>query len=262
MPEKAISRRGDLWKLGRHRLLCGDATSTRDVERLLEGHNVDVAWSDIPYGIDYSSGREQIVRHKAYGKIEGDRNPNIGRYAEAVLSLKAQDEWVCCSPVNMGPALAAFDRRGGVNAIVVWKKPAPGLGYQWIRRYCEFLLFSTQRSKPKNELSEFDCWEIGTDPKQEYQHGTQKPVALVKRSLQFSPGKVVVDLFLGSGTTLIACEQLGRVCRAIEIEPLYVDVAVQRWCEFTGKDAVRENDGKKWSALVKIRNRKSGRKET
>ncbi len=250
-PNPAV-RPGDVWVCGRHRVMCGDSTSAEDRGRLLDGRTVDVAWSDIPYGIDYQGGRSQIVAQKPYGRIEGDKEASdIGVFTQAVMSLEATDTWVACSPLNLGPALAPFDQAGGVNAIIVWKKPAPGLGYQWVRRYCEFILFRTERKKTRASDSEFDHWEVATDPRQDYQHGTQKPVALVERSLKFSPGDVVADLFLGSGTTLIAAHAQKRVCLGMDIDPAFVDVALRRWQEFSGETAML--DGVPYAAIAKAR---------
>jgi hypothetical protein len=144
------------------------------------------------------------------------------------LALNASDVWVCVSPINLGPALFEFDADGGVNAIVVWDKKRPGLGYQWIRRQCEFILFKTTRKKPKNAASEFDLWSLSTDDPKTYQHAAQKPVELIRRAFHLSPGQLVADPFVGSGATLVACEQTGRLGRGMEIEPKYVGVTLER----------------------------------
>ena len=239
MPEKVetICKTGDLWQLGNHRLLCGDATKREDVERLMGGEKADMVFTDPPYGIDYSGGRTQVVRHKPYGRIQGDKEANVSHFIEAILSVKARDIWVCCSPVNLAPVLRPFDILGGVNAIIVWDKGNVGLGYQWVRRRCEFIIFWTSRDKPKEAESEQDLWEIPTDDKRMLQHGAQKPVALVERAIKFSNGAIVLDPFGGSGSTLIACQKLGRRCFMMEIEPFYCDVIIQRWQNFTGQKA-------------------------
>jgi len=241
VPEQVetICKAGDLWELGNHRLLCGDATVEADVARLMANEKVDMVFTDPPYGIDYSGGRTQVVRHKPYGRIEGDGDSDISSFVEAVLALQARDIWLCCSPVNLAPALRPFDLTGGINAIIIWDKGNIGLGYQWVRRQCEFILFWTSRRKPKEGDSEKDLWDIATDDKKQLQHGSQKPVALIERALKFSQLRNVADLFGGSGSTLIACEKLGRKCRMMEIDEHYCDVIITRWQNFTGKQAVK-----------------------
>jgi len=240
-PTESKSVKGDLWSLGNHRLLCGDATVITDVERLMGGEKADMVFTDPPYGIDYSGGRTQVVKHKTYGKIQGDAEQDISYFIEAILSIDASDKWVCCSPVNLPPALRPFDTIGGVNAIVVWDKGRPGLGYQWIRRQCEFILFSTKRQKHKEDKSELDLWSISVDAGKDYQHGTQKPVALAERAINYSSKvkDIVLDPYGGSGFTLIACEKLDRRCCMIEIAPHYCDVIIERWQNYTGKKAVK-----------------------
>lgn len=250
---KPIIRMGDLVILGRHRVLCGDSCKVEDVERLMGGKKADTEWADPPYGIDYSGGRTQVVSHKPYGKIAGDDNPDVSLFVEAAFNTEAKDIWVCCSPVNLAPFLRIFDKHGGVNAVVIWKKPAPGLGYQWIRRYCEFILFWTKRPKSKAESSEFDWWEIATDNSIDYQHGAQKPVELIVRALQFSIGQNVYDPFLGSGSSLIACHQTNRILFGCDIEPRYIQVTTQRWINFAGKQeevkVIRDGQEYGWGEL-------------
>ena len=198
--------------------MCGDSTKREDVERLMGGDGADIVFSDIPYGIDYSGGRTQVVRHKPYGKIEGDDIDDVSIFVYPLIDLHALDVWVCCSPINLAPALRPFDESGGVDAIIVWDKKSPGLGYQWIRRQTEFILFRSERVKEKQEQSEFDLWSISRDNTSEYIHGNQKPIELVTRALRFSApcGNVVVDLYAGSGSTLVAAQNLGMRCRANE----------------------------------------------
>lgn len=238
---ESISRRGDLWQLGNHRLLCGDATVITDVDRLMGGEKADMVFTDPPYGIDYSGGRTQTVAKKPYGKIQGDANLDIHEFVNSIIAAaNGSDYYVCLSPINCKEVLPLF---ADLQGIIVWKKPQPGLGYQWIRRYCEFIIFGTGRDKHKSDASEFDFWDIDTDPKNEYQHGTQKPVALSSRAIRFSSSfkGIVLDPFGGSGSTLIACEKLNRRCYMMEIDEHYCDVIIQRWQDFTGRIPERLN---------------------
>lgn len=236
-----ICKRGDIWQLGEHRLMCGDATVEEDVKRLMDGKKADMVFTDPPYGIDYSGGRTQVVRKKNYGKIKGDKNPDITEFIEAIIrNSYKRDCYICVSPINLKPVFQVIDKYDGM---IVWKKQSPGLGYQFIRRYCEFIIFFTKRKKNKLEKSEFDYWEMNTDLRTEYQHGTQKPIALSNRAIKYSSVKedIIADWFGGSGSTLIACEQLNRKCYMMEIDPIYCDVIIKRWETYTNKKAVKIN---------------------
>lgn len=228
--KKAISKTGDIFLLdGKHRVMCGDSTKREDVEKLMDGEKADMVFTDIPYGIDYSGGRTQTVAKKNYGKIKGDAEQDISLFVSIVKTNGyKRDAYICVSPINLKPVFNSLDK---YDAVIVWKKNQPGLGYQWVRRYCEFIIFVSNRDKAKHDQSEFDYWDIATDPKNEYQHGTQKPVALIERSLKFSSviNDLVCDWFLGSGSTLIACEQTNRICYGMEIDPIYIDVILRRY---------------------------------
>lgn len=225
---------GQLWALGEHRLICGDCTDPAVVAQVMGGEKADGVWTDPPYGIEYSGGRTQTINRDPSRKVDWDSD-NLSMFTKTILDIGANDTWMCVSPVNLSPVFIASEGARNVSAIIVWNKGQPGLGWQWVRRQCEFVLFYTKREKKKTDDSEFDYWDIPTDPKTDYLHSTQKPVALVERSLRFSPGDVWLDPFCGSGTTVVACERLGRQCRAIEISPAYCAVNLERWSQMSGK---------------------------
>jgi len=230
----AITKTGDLFQLGKHRLLCGDATKEEDVKRLTGGEKADMVFTDPPYGIDYSGGRTQVVAKKSYGKMQGDESKDISKFIKVALKIADdKDFYICLSPINLKIALNLIPKYEG---IIVWKKQTPGLGYQWVRRYCEFIIFNTNKKKKKTDHSLFDFWDIPTDPKILYEHGTQKPVKLSSIAISFSSSlkDIVMDIFMGSGSTLIACEKLNRICYGMEIEPKYCDVIITRYANFTG----------------------------
>lgn len=237
--DEPVTQRGDLILLGMHRLYCGDSTDAGDVEMLMDGNKADMVFCDPPYGIDYSGGRTQVVAKKEYGKIKGDHDEDISRFIKAILNVAGnKDYYICLSPMNLKNTLNQIPKYDG---IIIWKKPQPGLGYQWVRRYCEFIIFNTERKKKKSESSMFDFWDMPTDPKKDYRHGTQKPIMLSSKAIIFSSvvNDVVVDLFLGSGSTLIACEQTNRICYGMELDEKYCDVIVSRWEDFTSQKAIR-----------------------
>jgi DNA modification methylase len=226
----AVSKLGDLFLLdGKHRVLCGSSTDVENVKTLMGGGIADMVFTDVPYGIDYSGGRTQTVAKKDYGKIKGDVNQDISLFVAIINSNGyKRDAYICVSPINLKPVFSVLDK---YDAVIVWKKNQPGLRYQWVRRYCEFIIFISNRQKAKHEDSEFDFWDIPTDPKNEYKHGTQKPVKLPLRAINFSSvsGDVVVDWFGGSGSTLIACEASGRINRTMELDEHYIDVILRRY---------------------------------
>jgi DNA modification methylase len=128
-----------------------------------------------------------------------------------------------------------------INAVIVWDKKQPGLGYMAYRRQCEFILFIKGGEFHKGDPSDIDLWRIGRDDGTTYVHGTQKPVGVSGRAINNSSkeGNIVLDLFGGSGSTLIACEQLHRKARLMELDPHYCDVIIARWEKLTGQKAIK-----------------------
>lgn len=216
-------KRGDLFALGDHRLLCGD--SLTDADRLVGEQDVVMVWSDPPYGLGGYAGRSG--RHRP---VEGDAaSPNV---LASFAAVGAAPEVYVCSEFRTYPHTLVA--RGEPRSLIVWAKPTFGMGSGY-RRQHEFVAYfgSFQGT------TESDLWEEGRDATSEYAHPTQKPVALPARAMRnsTSPGDVVFDPFAGSGTSLIAAEQLGRRCYAMEIDPRYVAVAIARWEQFTGRKA-------------------------
>lgn len=239
-------KRGDVWQLGDHRLMCGDSVSLEDVKRLMGGVLADMVFTDPPYGIDYSGGRTQTVSKKDYGKLKNDdlQGAELGNLICNIFQFNKEgaDVYVCVSPIMQKPFLDYLDGAGRkTDAVIVWDKKQPGLGYMAYRRQCEFILFVKGGRFHKGDKSDVDLWSINRDDGQTYVHGTQKPVAVSARAINNSSkeGDVVLDLFGGSGSTLLACEQLNRHCRMMELDPHFADVIIARWEKFTGKNAVK-----------------------
>ena len=250
VPEEVepIAKQGDIWQLGRHRLMCGDSTSITDVEKLMNGNKADMVFTDPPYGIDYSGGRAQVVRDKEYGKLKNDdlQGEELGNLICNVFNFnkKEADVYICVSPIMQKPFLDYIEQRGKeLNAVIVWDKKQPGLGYMAYRRQCEFILFVKGKPFKKGDATDFDLWSISRDDATTYVHGTQKPVGVSARAIKNSSKQDdnVLDFFGGSGSTLIACEQLDRNCFMMELDPHYVDVIIARWEKFTGQKAVLLN---------------------
>ena len=230
---------GDLFALGDHRLMCGDSTKAEDVARLTTGP-VDIMWTDPPYGVEYHGGS------RPRAAIENDREVDMLEVLAPALRL---------APLRPGGAfyIAGPDGTLFLDALrevgwrlrqqLVWVKDTSTFGrsdYQWRH---ESLLYGWQDGAAHywaGDRKQDTVWEIARPVRSE-SHPTMKPVELVTRSLENSSraNDAVYDPFVGSGTTLIAAEQLGRRCYAMEIDPRYVAVAIKRWEDFTGRMAER-----------------------
>lgn len=246
IPEEVEPRakRGDVWLLGEHRVMCGDSTSTEDVARLMNGERAAMVFTDPPWNVDYTGGTK--VR-------EALANDNI----ESGWAEWLTDALRSCVTVQDAPAYVFFglmragDTQMGIEAAgwrivqtLVWVKQHAQFGnFRAHYKYQhEPLYYCSTGAKfpvwlgPNNEVS---VWQHDRAAKNEY-HPTQKPVDVAAHGLKNSSaqGALVYDPFLGSGTTLIAAEQLERRCYGLEIEPKYVDVIIARWEAFTGKTAV------------------------
>ena len=264
----AITKPGELWLLGRHRLLCGDATKKEDVERLMDGQKADMVFTDPPYGIKYQGHSVKTQ------KITGD-DKKISNYLLSIEYVKNADSelYFCCDfksyPV-LYFAIMEYDRE--IKELITWDKtegkdmvqvPQGALDL-WIRS-TEFIAYSGKlkqnygysanifhlaRIYGKNTLNEQDNFIKDHDGKISEIHPTIKPLVIIERCINAHPhNKIVLDLFLGSGSTLIACEKTNRICYGMEIEPLYIDVIIRRWQDFTGLEATRE-DGVKFNELI------------
>ncbi len=233
-PEKPITQPGDLWLLGEHRILCGDSTKAEDVERVLDGVKPLLMVTDPPYGIKRDKGFGGAVGFKGKGKV--------------IKRRTYKDDWDSERPTkNTFKALTGHAKNAiifGGNFFadslpvsthwIVWdkKNTMPSFGD------CELAWTNLNRKSVKKYEIEYNGL-IGKE--QERFHPTQKPVKLLAAIIADYTQEqgAVFDPYTGSGTTIIACEQLKRKCRAIEISPAYVDVAVRRWENFTGKQAER-----------------------
>lgn len=242
-PEDPIARLGDVWRLGRHRVLCGDATKADDVARVSSGVRVEMLFTDPPYGVGYTGGS------KERDPISGDGDCAVATAAMAraaeVVSVGGA-AYVCGPPgrssVEFG---AAFMAAGFYFAsTIVWVKNNAAFGrsdYHWQHEPIIYGWRVGAGHRWVGDRKQTTVWEIDR-PSRSDEHPTMKPVELVVRGMRnsSSAGDIVFDPFLGSGTTLIAAEQLGRTCYGIELDPRYVDVIVKRWENLTGGKAAKE----------------------
>lgn len=257
-PVDPVTKRGDIWLLGNHRLMCGDSTMIDDVEKLMNGNKADMVFTDPPYGIDYSGGRTQVVNEKDYGKIKNDalEGEDLGNLISQIFNFTKSeaDYYICVSPIMQKPFLDYIEAQNKkISAVIVWDKKQAGLGYMAYRRQCEFILFIKGGKFKKGDKSDFDLWSISRDNGKDYVHGTQKPVAVPERGVGNSSKKddAVLDLFGGSGSTLIACEKLARNAFVMELDEKFVDVIIKRWQDYTGKEATLESTGETYNSMVK-----------
>jgi DNA modification methylase len=250
--ETPVSRPGDVWLLGGHRLLCGDSTVTESYDRLLDGEQVDMVFTDPPYNVNYANSAKDKMR----GKDRAILNDNLGDgfydFLLAALSPTIAHcrggIYVAMSSSELDVLQAAFRAAGGKwSTFIIWAKNTFTLGRADYQRQYEPILYGWPEGAQRHwcgDRDQGDVWNIKKPQKNDL-HPTMKPVELVERAIRNSsrPGNVVLDPFGGSGTTLIAAEKSGRLARLVELDPKYADVIVRRWQEWTGKQATRESDG-------------------
>lgn len=251
-PVSPVSRLGDLWMLGRHRLLCGDSTNAEDVNRVLGGVKPHLMVTDPPYGVNYDpkwrERYDQFKRH-ATGEV---RNDDRADWTPAWNLFPGAIAYVWHGGLHSAVVQASLENAGfTVRAQVIWAKQHFVFSrgdYHWQHEPCWYAVRG--KGAWSGDRKQTTLWSIanhnpmgGNKDEKSTGHGTQKPVECMKRPIEnnSSPGQAVYEPFCGSGTTIIAAEMTGRSCLAIDIDPVYVDVAVKRWREFTGQKVTDEN---------------------
>lgn len=253
MPEEPVSRPGDVWRLGPHRLVCGDATTAEAYARLFpDGERADMVFTDPPYNVNYANSAKDKLRGKHRPILNdalGDGFHDFLRDALTLLIAHTQGAiYVAMSSSELDTLQAAFRAAGGHwSTFIIWAKNTFTLGRSDYQRQYEPILYGWPEGAERHwcgDRDQGDVWQIKKPQKNDL-HPTMKPVDLVERAIRNSsrPGDVVLDPFGGSGTTLIAAEKAGRVARLIELDPKYADVIVRRWQDWTGQQATREADG-------------------
>jgi DNA modification methylase len=249
-----VSKLGDVWLLGKHRVMCGDSTSIDAVEALMDGQKADMVFTDPPYGVAYEGGHNKKKRSGIIADtLEGDDLTGLF-YGALIAAIAVTKDgaafYVWFSPSKSIDTFASLANLPlELRSVIQWYKVKSGLG-AFMSQYipnCEPCMYLHKKGYSPawyGPTTEKTVWELQRVGKNEF-HPTQKPVELPQRALTNSSkqGDAVLDLFGGSGSTLIACEKTGREARLMELDPKYVDVIVRRWQEFTGKQATHAATG-------------------
>jgi DNA modification methylase len=247
-PKEPTTQPGDLWLLGDHRVLCGDSTNPDDIAKLMQGETADMMFTDPPYGVDYDGGHfhsNNVNIKRSREKLQDDDSTDI-YFAFLPFALSVVD-----GPCYMWHAStkardvynAVHDNECEVHALIVWHKTNAkyaAINAQYKQRHEPCLYFKPKGSTLRwcGATTEATVWNQDRDGINDF-HPTQKPVALAAKAIGNHDATIILDAFLGSGSTLIAADQLGRKCYGMELEPKYCDVIVQRWENLTGKKAER-----------------------
>lgn len=251
-----VSRTGDLWLLGEHRLLCGDALDATSYPALLGGESASMVFADPPYGVNYTApGLGVGIMNDNLG---GGFGPFLETACRQMLAHTRGAFYLSMSSSELHTLHGAFTRAGGHwSTFLIWGKNTFTLGRSDYQRQFEPILYGWVEGKPHywcGARDQGDLWLIDR-PQVNDLHPTMKPVELVARAVVNSSrrGELVLDPFAGSGSTLIACEKTGRRARLMEIDPKYADVIVRRWEEFTGGTATLQGSSESFSGVARER---------
>lgn len=251
-PETPISRPGDLWILGRHRLLCGDATRAADVARLLGDVRPHLMVTDPPYGVDYDPSWRNEAGVSATTRTGRVSNDDRADWREAWAVFPGDVAYVWHAGVHARTVAESLDASGfPIRSQIIWSKSRFVLGrgdYHWQHEPCFYAVRKGATGHWQGARDQSTVWMIGGggDEDAATVHGTQKPVECMRRPMinNSERGDAVYEPFAGSGTTMIAAESVERRCFAMEIDPRYCDVIIERWQSFTGAKVQLETDGR------------------
>ena len=259
-PTTPVSVAGDLWQLGSHRLICGDSTSTDVVGRLLGSVKPLLMETDPPYGVEYDpSWRNQAgaAKTKRTGKVLNDDRAD---WREAWSLFPGDVAYIWHGALHAATVADSLSAAGfAIRSQIIWAKDRLVLSrgdYHWQHEPCWYAVRTKGKGHWAGDRKQTTLWQIANkDQDAATVHGTQKPVECMRRPIlnNSSPGQAVYEPFMGSGTTLIAAETTRRICYGVELNPAYVDVAIERWQAFTGAEAVLSETGETFAALKSLR---------
>ena len=282
LPEEPTAKLGDFYQLGNHKIMCGDSTKTEDVEKLMDNHKADLAITDPPYNVDYEGGTGLKIQNDS---MDDDKfceflTEAFKRIAE---SIKMGGSFYIWHADIEGYNFRKACKDSGllVRQCIIWNKNSLVMGrqdYQWKHEPCLYGWkdgashnWYGDRDKttvykiPEDDTTAFKWFKKNLKlqenkstsiincnrPSKSSEHPTMKPVELLEKPIKHASKEddIVLDLFLGSGSTLIACEKTNRICYGMELDPRYISVILDRWQEYTGNEAIRLNDNKKWNEI-------------
>ena len=260
VPAEPTTKTGDVWLLGKHRIICGSSTEPDAVEKLLKGVQPHLMVTDPPYGVEYDANWRNKAKRadgtsigaSAVGKVMNDEKAD---WREAWSLFPGEVAYVWHAGLFAGVVADSLTACGfNLRSQIVWAKSNFAIGrgdYHWHHEPCWYAVKDGGKGHYNGDRKQSTLWQIDKPQKSETGHSTQKPVECMKRPIEnnSSPGQAIYEPFCGSGTTIIASEQTGRICYALELNPAYVDVAVKRWQDFTGKKATLESNGKTFDEL-------------
>lgn len=251
-PAEPISVLGDIWQLGNHRLMCGDSTSIDAVDKLLEYKKADMVNTDPPYGISYQSNKREKT-----DKFDVLKNDDVFLdIAPVIAACSTGWVFVWTSWKVLTTWIEMFEGFGYPSNQVIWSKGGGGIGdlkKTFVSDYETALVWHRGAELTGKRIG--SVWKVDKDGASTYTHPTQKPVALAEEAIDKTTrkGNIVLDLFGGSGSTLLACEKTGRKARLMELDEKYVDVIIQRYQKYTGKDAIHIESGKTYNEMLESR---------
>jgi DNA modification methylase len=260
LPEVPTSRPGDLWLLGPHRLLCGDATDRGAVMRLLGEVRPHLMVTDPPYGVEYDPAWRNDVASSQTRRTGKVLNDDRADWREAWALFPGDVAYIWHGALHAGTVADSLVASGfDIRSQIIWTKERLVLSrghYHWQHEPCWYAVRSSASGTWSGDRKQTTVWPISSKAQDaETVHGTQKPVECMRRPMlnNSSIGQAVYEPFMGSGTTLIAAETCQRICMGIELDPAYVDVAVQRWQHLTGGQAILDGGGADFDAIAAAR---------
>ncbi|MGR3573990.1 MAG: DNA-methyltransferase [Sagittula sp.] len=256
IPVAPVSVPGDLWQLGAHRLICGDSTAADVVGRLLGDVRPLLMVTDPPYGVEYDPSWRNLAgaaKTKRTGKVLNDDRAD---WREAWTLFPGDVAYIWHGALHAATVADSLGAAGfAIRSQIIWAKDRLVLSrgdYHWQHEPCWYAVRTKGKGHWAGDRKQTTLWQIANrDQDADTVHGTQKPVECMRRPIlnNSSPGQAVYEPFMGSGTTLIATETTGRVCFGIELNPAYVDVAIERWQSFTGQEALLAETGETFAAI-------------
>jgi DNA modification methylase len=268
-PVVPTSKLGDVWLLGKHRVMCGDSTDRAQVERLMDGEKADMVFTDPPYNVAVVGGCKNPLNpmYQSGRKIDNDSMSNddfksflLSAYAAAYTNSRAGASIYVCHADSEGVNFRTAMTESGwlLKQCLIWVKSAFVFGRQDYHWQHEQILYGWKDGAAHcfhGSRNQSTTWNFDRPGPSNKEHPTMKPIELVEKAIFNSSmeSESVLDLFGGSGSTLIACEKTGREARLMELAPNYVDVIVRRWQDFTGQAATLDDDDRTFAEIAEVR---------